>query len=600
MVSRSTVAGLAFCLAALAVALRMTSGPETGERPSGVLLPDAARGPATVAVSRPGAPAVALVSRGGTWFFAPPDSGRADSAAVESMLAILARAPVRDRISPRQRRVRGLRLADYGLEAPRVSVSMALAGQSAQVVSFGGDAPGGGVFVLTSGGEDVLVADRETLDSVPAVAALRSRVLVEPGPNPPYALEIRRPGEPALRLEKGPDGLWRIASPFEFPADPEATESLLARLESSSIRRFVRTPGTNETAAAAAAARLEHGLAPDEVTASLAVWRQGVAAPETFVFGIEDPADTGFVFAAFLQGGAVYTVDKAVADAVATPLSGLRDRRVFPFPTDDVRGFSVSGPGRAETALSRGEDGAWRFLLPVPAPADASAVERFLASVLAWRDAAAAPAGASPEVRTSFPTDQEIRVSFSLAGGGSFAGTIVRESPDGATPAWTMRRTGPGSPVVLLDRHSAPGEVFSDAALALMRDRTVLALPPGSVIRVEAAGPSGVPVATATEAVQAVASLVTNFVADAVLSLASPDSAAWGFVPPRAQWIIETSLPEKPVAILQLGLERPDGSSCARIKGDAAIFAVSGPDAAILAAGAPPADLQTPTKEKTK
>lgn len=598
MVSRSTVAGLAFALAALAAALRMTSGPETGEGAPGALLPDAARGPATVAVSRPDEPSVALVIRGGTWSFAPPDSGRADSAAVESMLAVLARAPVRDRISPRQRRVRGLRLADYGLETPRVSVSVALAGQPAQVVSFGADAPGGGVFAMASDGEDVLVVGRETRDSVPAAAALRSRILVEPGPNPPYALEIRRPGEPALRLEKGPDGRWRIASPFEFPADPEAAESLLARLEGPSIRRFVRTPGTNETAAAAAAARLEHGLAPDEATASLAVWRQGVAAPETFVFGIEDPADPGFVFAAFLQGGAVYTVDKAVADAVATPLSGLRDRRVFPFAPEDVRGFSVGGPGRAETALSRGDDGAWRFLLPVPAPADAAAAERFLSSVLAWRDAAAAPAGASSDLRSSFPADAEIRVSFDLAGGGTFAGTILRESPEGATPAWTMRRSGPGAPVVLLDRHSAPADAFSDEALASMRDRTVLALPPGSVVRVEAAAPSGAPVAAAPEAVQAVASLVTNFVAGAVLSLASPDSAAWGFVPPRAQWIVETSLPEKPVAILQLGFERPDGTSCARIKGDAAVFAVSGADAAVLAAGAPPADLQT--KETTK
>ena len=48
--------------------------------------------------------------------------------------------------------------------------------------------------------------------------------------------------------------------------------------------------------------------------------------------------------------------------------------------------------------------------------------------VTAWRDAAAAPAGASSDLRSSFPADAEIRVSFDLAGGGTFAGTILREA----------------------------------------------------------------------------------------------------------------------------------------------------------------------------
>ena len=595
MVSRSTIAGLAFALAALAVALRMTSGPEPGEGAPAALVPDAALGPATITVSRTGEPSVALVNRGGAWTFAPPDSGRADSSAVESMLAALARASVRDRISPRQRKVRGLDLADYGLVNPRATVSVALAGQPAQAVSFGRDAPGGGVFALSSDGGDVVVAGHEILDSVPAGAgALRSRVLVEPGPNPPYALEIRRPGEPALRLEKGGEGRWRISSPFDFPADQTAAEALLARLCGPSVRRFVRLPGTNETAAAAAAARLEHGLAPDEATASLAVWRQGSAAPETFVFGIEDPSDPGCVFAAFLQGGAIYTVDKAVADAVATPLSGLRDRRVFPFAPEDVRGFSVGGPGRTETALSRAEGGGWRFSLPVPAPSDAAEVERFLSLLLSWRDAAATPSGASPEARGTPHPDGEIRVSFDLAGSATpFSATILRESPDGATPAWTVLPSGPGAPLVLLDGHSDPSVAFAEPALAAMRDRTILALPPDAVSRVGALGDDGAPAAASAEACEAVAALATNFVAASVLSLSSPDSAAWGLLPPRAQWIVETSLPEKPVAILQLGRPLGDGTSCARIKGDAAVFAVSGEDAAVLAAAAAPDDFQT-------
>ena len=608
MVSRSTVAGLALALAALAAALKMTGGREAAVETRATLVPDAARGPASVAISRDGGPSVSLVRRGGAWVFAPPDAGRADagsadSAAVEAMLSALSRATVRDRVSPRQMRVRGLDAASYGLDSPRATVSLVLAGRSGVSVSFGDDAPGGGVFALVSDGADVLAVDREAFDSVPSGGdAIRSRSLVVPEPGEPVALEIRRPGESAVRLEKeSVSGAWRLASPYDFPADAEAVGMLLARLSGPSIHRFVRTPATNETAAAAAAARLAHGLAPDEAAASLAVWRQGAAAPETFFFGAEDPSEPGFVFAASLQSGIVCTVDKAVADAVETPVSGFRDRRVFPFAIDDVTAFSFGGPGRPETALSRDRGGEWRFALPSPAPADQFAVEEFLSGPLSWRDAAVAPADGGAEAPAALAPDSELLVSFSLHGSEEPFGVSIRKvSPEGAKSAWTVSRSVPGAPLVLLDGAADPASVFSPAAAAAMRDRTILALPRASVTGVTASGPGGEPLAVDPQAAQAVAAIVADFTAESVLSVSSADSAAWGLLPPRAQWSVETSLLDRPVAIVQLGASRPDGTACVRVKGDPAVFAVSADAAAVLASCLTPSPSPTNERQNNK
>ena len=597
MVSRTTVAGLALALGALVVALRVTGG-SGGREPAGhpFLLPAAARGPASVAVSRPGQPDLALARRGGKWVFAGRGGGRADSAAVDAMLSVLARAPVRDRVSPHQRRARGLTLADYGLEEPRATVSLAFAGRESPTVSFGAGAPGGGVFALVAGGSDVVVVPRETLDSLPSGPdALRPRSLVSSDSEPPSALEIRRPGEPAIRLERGEGGAWRMASPFDAPADQAAAESLVARICGQSVRRFARLPGADDTAAAAAAARLAHGLSPDEAVASLAAWHPGDAAPETFVFGAEDPSDPGFVFAASLRDGVVCTVDKAVADAVATPLSALRERRLFPFPVSAVAGFSVDVPGRESVGLVR-SGGAWRFVRPFAAAADAAAVGDFLAGVLSWRDVAASLGGGEAGRAAR---DGGVRLSFSLEGRPApFEAVLHRLSPEEAAPFWVLDPERPGAPLAALEDSADPEAAFSDGSLAALRDRTVLSFPPGSVLSAEASGGDGRPLPAPAPAAAAVAALASGFRASAVSSLSASDSAAWGLLPPRVQWTVATSLPERPVAIIQLGSALPDGSAYVRIKGDPAVFTVPPDAAAVLAAV--PEDMQQNDRENNQ
>ena len=99
--------------------------------------------------------------------------------------------------------------------------------------------------------------------------------------------------------------------------------------------------------------------------------------------------------------------------------------------------------------------------------------------------------------------------------------------------------------------------------------------------------PSPLPDGSAPGADPALAALLTNLQARAVAALAPSDSAAFGLLPPRAELAVNTTLPDRPVVILQLGAALPDGGAYLRVKGADAVFEVGPEEAAALAAAVP-------------
>ena len=84
----------------------------------------------------------------GRWRIERPALMRADSMRIDFLLEKIARAAVRDKVTLRQRKARGLDLEDYGLVPPRAVINVAQ-GASEAALRLGGDAPGGGaVFAI--------------------------------------------------------------------------------------------------------------------------------------------------------------------------------------------------------------------------------------------------------------------------------------------------------------------------------------------------------------------------------------------------------------------------------------------------------------------
>ena len=116
---------------------------------------------------------------------------------------------------------------------------------------------------------------------------------------------LSRPGQPELKLEKGPSG-WQLTAPFTARADTPAVERLLTLLAATSARRF---PADDPA---------RFGL--DQPMLRLAINNQ------EFIFGTQQPI-TGEQYVA--TGGSVYLVaSRYLADALQ-PATVLASRHLF-------------------------------------------------------------------------------------------------------------------------------------------------------------------------------------------------------------------------------------------------------------------------------
>ena len=595
MLSRKTIVFLALLLALLLAAQwigeNRFAAADDDETAMTLVPPAPSR--ATAFSLRAGNLSVSLSRPASRWILDPPAAGRADSRRVDLALETVLRARVRDRVTERQRKGRGLTLADYGLAPSRARVGVSGTGWNA-AVEFGHHTPGGdGVFALAEGSSDVLVVDRAVFDLLPrSLDDLRDRTLISNAGSAPSALEIRRPGVPAVRLACGTDGVWTLEKPFRSPLSPTVVTALLDTLRNAAVARFVWTPGSPGTSSEALIA---HGLSPDEAVLTLSVWRPGEASPDEFAFGEPDPSDVSRVFAATLADGSVCTVDRTVLEALRMPLDVLRDRRPFPYAPEELLSVSLLSGDGAFSLARTARDAPWEIARPSVQPADQDAVERFLDRLLSLLDESAEPLG---DAAPAEPLDA-IRIEFApVPPATPLSAWLSRRAPDGDNGAARPTVTVPDAGV----RHVlAPGAIpdgtLAAPLFASLRDPAVLALPPGALSSLTRRTPDGEeqavrlggdgawfsskppPVVADRAAAEALSGLLTNLVSSGAATLFTSDSAAYGLLPPRLEIVAATTLTNRPVVILQLGSALPDGSTYLRIRGEDPVFTLP-PDAA--------------------
>ena len=563
MLSKKTIAFLVALLALLLAANRLADRHLAGRGAVGLppptLLPRAAAAPASAVAISNGAASVRLMREAaGGWSLPDAGGARADVAAVELVLDTVARARVLDRVTARQRAARGLDPDDFGFEPARASVALEMPGGAPVLVEFGADTPGGdGVFARVNGSPDFFAVERVALDVLPSSPDdLRDRIVFVPPGRSVASIVVRDRIRGEVRLEAGAGGAWLLSAPYACAAAPSAVEPILRSLSMSVAERFVP-----------AREAVDAGLSTEETPVSLALRVAGEPRDRDFYFGKTDPAAPTFVYVSSLADGACFTVDRTVLDALTMPLDVLREHRILPYGREDLESLSFEGAEVFELAREAGPGSAWAIRRPSPQPADPIAVAAFLDNLLALRDVGAEAAPTSPppalaSVRlTLVPFAPLPREAFDLR---------VEPAADGAgtnlvvsSPARSLRQ--------FADAARAPAAAFDPVALAALRSRTILALPAG-------AAPGADP---------ALAALLTNLQARAVAALAPSDSAAFGLLPPRAELAVNTTLPDRPVVILQLGAALPDGGAYLRVKGADAVFEIGPEEAAALAAAVP-------------
>lgn len=181
-------------------------------------------------------------------------------------------------------------------------------------------------------------------------------------------IELRTQGEGAepggvARLERDPEGGWRLVEPLAFPADTMAADGIASALAELDSERIFEEPEPLEVYGLEGPARVRFGT--DAGSFGL---RVGDATPVG-----------GNTYVAPEEGGAVHAVATWRTNPLRKSLEELRDARVLDFDRSAVTAIEARWPGDG-VRVERSEEG-WRLVEPLETEADAETAEGLLADL---------------------------------------------------------------------------------------------------------------------------------------------------------------------------------------------------------------------------
>ncbi len=429
-----------------------------------------------VDVSAQNGMSLALERKSGAWRIVEPFPSAADPAPVAQLLDMLTLTPVGDMRTEDELRQLDESLADFGLNPPRVTVSLVAAGVT-NVVHFGAaTASGKELYARVEDVRNVFTISADTFAAVPTdVDAFRPRALIACPRDEIVGLEFRVPDAAFVKLVR--EGTtWRMTAPLAAAADAAAVSTLADRLAAARIADFTlpsaaqQPPhGTTPDGMLPAAALVPYGLSAD---AALSVTVRAMdGSVETVLLG--GAAGTNRVWALAQNGTAVVSVDAALAELCRAHEAAFRDTRIFSFKKDEaIKSISLTVDSLVYV-LGRGTSGIWRIDAPVVAPADQALAAALAEKILALKqnDLATHDAKKKPEV--------EIRVAV--------------ETTASSYPAIAVPST-----------YFGEGVSFAD-----LRSKTLLTLEPGAVRRLSVKMESGEARAVVYDTARAVWNLET-------------------------------------------------------------------------------------------
>lgn len=331
-------------------------------------------------IARQGEPVTRLsVAPDGAWSIVAPYSADANRRVVLRLADALAFSPISDEMTDIELLRLGRTRADFGLDRPRITVTVGSMGKTT-VVSFGSATPAGdGVYATVGASDAVYVVSSNVWAAVDCgVADFRRRKVFSIDTESVTAFDVKGGAGRFSRIARDGEA-WKLVEPYESVAASSRVRAFLDAVIGLEAQDFVWPIGvSNETDVASASLLAGYGLDPElSVTVTLKCMDGG---SRTVSFGRE--SGKGCCYALVQEGRAIVTVpgvarNMAVADAFV-------DTRLFPLEASAVHVISVDD-GKSVHLLSRMTGGVWHLDAPVAAAADPIAVGALIERMLALK-----------------------------------------------------------------------------------------------------------------------------------------------------------------------------------------------------------------------
>jgi hypothetical protein len=307
-----------------------------------------------------------LERSGDQWQIKQPLNVRANYSTVSSILDELEFAERNRSITEKE--LKGLSPNDFGLEIPRVRLTLQNK-KGSVVLLIGNETPTkDAVYAQLQGKKGVLVVPKSIYERVDrTLDDLRDRTVIDFQAASATRVEIKS-ADRVIELAKSAittnaEPRWALTRPLAARADQRKVGELLADLGGLRVTDFV-----SESPRDIPAYQL------DEPEREVTVWTG--ESGKTLQIGRASTNDPSKVYAKLKSTDSIYTVPSASVQKFAVQANDLRDAQVLVFAEGDVHGIEVlHGTDRISLAYT---DATWRIAAPVAAAADDAAVEQLL------------------------------------------------------------------------------------------------------------------------------------------------------------------------------------------------------------------------------
>ena len=291
------------------------------------------------------------------WQMAAPIGVKADSKEIRSILDALHVLKVAEFTKDGAADLR-----EYGLEVPRIRVSLQLKDES-QALLVGSDIPDtANVYVKPDTLESVYAVNREIVNALDkSVFDLRDKRVIDFQRTGTKRFEIRRRGEPKIACAKDLKGAWQIEEPVELKADAEVVDDILFGVDSLKALEFVAEQPTNLR---------RYGLDAPALQVSFFTLD---AEPAVLLLG---KAKGGNLYAKARNAERVVLVSADILDLIGLGVSGLRHKQVLDFESEDAFKLALRHGDVQLTCQKQGVN--WRLVSPVQEDAKNGAVNSII------------------------------------------------------------------------------------------------------------------------------------------------------------------------------------------------------------------------------
>jgi len=417
---------------------------------------------------------------GSLWKMLAPVEAGVDQGAMMRFLNGFDSVVVKDRLGFDEIKKRGLSLVDYGLYPARASVIFIKPEREVSILFGGFSASNKDVYVRKGKHDEVLVVSADVYDVIPADANdLRSRRLIDCDKSLVSSIDIRRPGYPFIRLVKE-RGAWLIEQPINAPAAVDRVEKFLDAFFEVRVSRFVWPTLDNvmDIADYESALKMRKGLygLDDESGTAIHIHTVDGSSEANVVIGQPGEHSGDSVYALFGDSTAIGSVSNSFADVVNLIPQDFRSMRVFAEIDTPLRRLQISH-GADLFVLSQ-TNGIWSIDLPASESVDQEVVHAAVEQMLALK-------AERIETKKRDDANNEIEGGSSQlefqTGDKLAKASIKKMNMEGSL--YEIAFAGSTELFYVSGSNMPPAMVRSEAVLEF-RDKTLLALPKGSVSRV--------------------------------------------------------------------------------------------------------------------